>query len=124
MLTLGFVLGLLPDPSEAFGLSPVQRGKLRHLLGGNAFALVVGSAIAGVVEELLFRGLLQPRVGLLIATVAFTAMHALQYNAFVLCFVAAIGLVLAHLRRRWGTIASMAAHVGYNVAFSAAVLLG
>jgi hypothetical protein len=45
----------------------VQRASLLELLAG--------AALAGFAEELLFRGLLQPRIGLIAASVVFGALH-------------------------------------------------
>ena len=77
------------------------------------FALLIGLG-AGLGEETLFRGALQPALGLLPVSVLFASMHV-QYGPSVLLgyiFILAIGLGL--LRRYINTTASFLAHAGYN----------
>src|SRR5262245_60171361 len=62
-----------------------------------AGAVLVG-VTAGVSEELLYRGLLQPRFGLLAAHLLFTATHAFQYGFDGLLSVFIVGLVLGVVR--------------------------
>ena len=73
------------------------------------------SLTAGVMEELLFRGAVQPRFGILLTSVLFTAAH-IQFGftpATLEIFAAA--LVLGWLRRRHNTSACMLLHFLYNV---------
>jgi membrane protease YdiL (CAAX protease family) len=88
--------------------------------------ITVGGALAlglsaGISEELLFRGAVQPRLGLLVATLLFTLGH-LQYGltlATIEIFV--IGLVLGLVRNRASTTICIVIHASYN---TANVLLG
>jgi len=73
------------------------------------------SVYAGVGEELVCRGVLQPRVGVLLATCFFTAMHAWQYTLEGLVLVFIVGFCLALLRRRYGLWASITAHFTYDL---------
>lgn len=76
-------------------------------------ALVLGLS-AGISEEMLFRGAVQPRLGLLLATVLFTIGH-IQYGitpATAEVFV--IGLVLGIVRNRANTTTAILIHAGYN----------
>jgi membrane protease YdiL (CAAX protease family) len=83
-------------------------------------AIVLGLS-AGISEELLFRGALQPRLGLLLATFLFTIGH-LQYGLTIATLeVFVIGLVLGLIRNRTHTTVTILIHAGYN---SVAVLLG
>jgi membrane protease YdiL (CAAX protease family) len=75
---------------------------------------VVVAVCAGVTEELIFRGLLQPRVGWLLTNVAFASAHAFQYGVDGLVVVFALGAVLAFVRSRWNTSAAIGVHVGYD----------
>ncbi len=70
---------------------------------------------AGLSEELLFRGLLQPRYGWFLANLAFAAMHAFQYGLDGLVSVFVLGAALALVRARWNTTASIGVHVGYDM---------
>src|SRR5215211_3729041 len=86
------------------GLSP---------LSAVLFALLIGVG-AGLGEETLFRGAIQPVFGIPATSVLFASMHV-QYGPSLLLgyiFVLAIGLGL--LRRYINTTASFLAHAGYN----------
>jgi len=77
------------------------------------FALLIGVG-AGLGEETLFRGAVQPVFGIPATSVLFASMH-LQYGPSLLLgyiFVLSIGLGL--LRRYINTTASFLAHAGYN----------
>jgi membrane protease YdiL (CAAX protease family) len=79
----------------------------------------VGGAIAlglsaGISEELLFRGAVQPRLGLLLASVLFTIGH-LQYGLTLATLeILIIGLVLGLVRNRANTTICIVIHAGYN----------
>lgn len=77
-------------------------------------ALVAATA-AGLGEELMMRGVLQPRFGWLLPNLAFTAAHALQYNLDALVGVFALGAVLALVRARWSTSEAILAHALYDL---------
>lgn len=77
------------------------------------FALLLGIG-AGLGEETLFRGALQPALGIFPASLLFASMH-IQYGPSVLLvyiFLLAIGLGL--LRRYINTTASFLAHASFN----------
>jgi membrane protease YdiL (CAAX protease family) len=81
----------------------------------------VGGAIAlglsaGISEELLFRGAVQPRLGLLLTTVLFTIGH-LQYGLTLATLqVFIIGLVFGLMRKRTGgVIVCIVSHATYNM---------
>ena len=83
-------------------------------------AIVLGLS-AGISEELLFRGALQPRLGLLLVTILFAIGH-LQYGFTIATLeVFVIGLVLGLIRNRTHTTVCILIHAGYN---STGVLLG
>jgi len=78
-------------------------------------ALVAATA-AGLGEELMMRGVLQPRFGWLLPNLAFTAAHALQYNLDALVGVFVLGALLALVRARWSTSEAIVAHALYDLA--------
>jgi membrane protease YdiL (CAAX protease family) len=89
-----------------------------NLFGGLA---TVGGAIAlglsaGISEELLFRGAVQPRLGLLLTTFLFTIGH-LQYGLTLATLqVFVIGLVFGLMRKRTkGVVVCMVSHATYNM---------
>jgi membrane protease YdiL (CAAX protease family) len=76
-------------------------------------ALALGFS-AGIGEELLFRGAVQPRMGILLTTVLFAIGH-LQYGLTLATLeVFVIGLVLGLVRRRTHTTVAMVIHIAYN----------
>ena len=76
-------------------------------------AVVIG-VVAGVGEELSIRGVLQPRLGILLPNLLFTALHAFQYNWDALLSVFLVGIVLGVIRQRMNTTASVIVHGTYN----------
>jgi len=76
-------------------------------------ALVI-AACAGASEELMFRGWLQPRLGWLLANIGFVAAHAFQYGLDGLVAVFVLGAIMAFVRWRWNTTASIGVHFTYD----------
>ena len=76
-------------------------------------ALSVGIT-AGLGEEVVVRGLLQPRLGWFLPNLAFTAAHAYQYGLDGLISVFVTGAALAWVRQRWNTTAAALTHGLYN----------
>ncbi len=94
-----------------------------NLFGG---LMTLGGAIAlglsaGISEELLFRGAVQPRLGIVLASALFAVGH-LQYGITVATLqVFVIGLVLGLVRSRTHTTLCILIHTAYN---AVGVLLG
>ena len=89
----------------------------QHLFGGlsNPAGVIALAVIPGVCEEALFRGALQPRLGIVVTAVLFTAIHA-EYGLSIdvpTIFVIAIGL--GFVRKYANTTASAMTHVAYNL---------
>lgn len=78
-----------------------------------AGALVLGVS-AGVGEEVLVRGALQPRTGVVWAAVLFAAGHV-QYTWFGMLTILLLGLSLGLVRRWSNTTAAIVVHVVYDV---------
>lgn len=88
-----------------------------HIFGGleNPVGIFAVALIPGICEELLFRGALQPRIGLLATALLFTSIHT-QYGFSVdtlAIFLIAVGLGI--IRKYTNTTASCTCHVGYNL---------
>ena len=77
-------------------------------------ALVVGVS-AGLGEELLVRGVLQPRIGIVLSNLAFTAMHAGQYGWDLLIGLFVVGLGFGLIRKYKNTTMSAMVHGLYDV---------
>ena len=116
------LLALFPPPPEQTNLfTEIFRN------GGPALAvlLITAVALAPVLEESLFRGLLLPAArrtlnewtAAIAVTALFTALHITQVGAYwpALAGIFACGLALARLRERTGSLwPSIAFHMGFN----------
>ena len=88
-----------------------------HLFGGldNPVGIAALALLPGICEEILFRGGLQPRLGLVATAVLFTAIHT-EYGLSVdVATILVIALGLGLIRRYTNTTASMTCHVTYNL---------
>ncbi|MDO8671470.1 MAG: CPBP family glutamic-type intramembrane protease [Dehalococcoidia bacterium] len=85
-------------------------------------AIVLGIS-AGLGEELSVRGVLQPRLGLLLSNLFFVSLHAFQYSWDALLVVLFVGLVLGITRRRTNTTTSAIAHGTYDFLLIMAVIM-
>ncbi|MBX5492589.1 MAG: CPBP family intramembrane metalloprotease [Chloroflexi bacterium] len=99
-------LGWPVSPAES-----VERLFARNL---NPVGAVVMGITAGLSEELLCRGVLQPRLGLLLPNLFFTALHAYQYNFDGLLTVFILGLAFGVLRTRANTSVCALVHGLYD----------
>jgi membrane protease YdiL (CAAX protease family) len=81
--------------------------------------LAVRAAIgltAGVVEELFFRGFLQPRVGIALSSALFVLAHLSYDQPFMLVGIAALSLLFAALVRwRRNILPAIAAHAAFDL---------
>jgi membrane protease YdiL (CAAX protease family) len=69
---------------------------------------------AGIGEELLMRGAVQPRFGMVLTSVFFALLHTQYGWTFVLVGLFGISMLLGWLRNRYGTIAPIIAHALFN----------
>lgn len=77
------------------------------------FALLIGVG-AGLGEETLFRGALQPRLGIMLTSLLWAVIH-IQYGPSVLLVnIFVLSVALGILRRRINTTATFIAHAGFN----------
>jgi hypothetical protein len=79
-----------------------------------AVGLVLIGITAGLGEELAVRGVLQPRLGILLSNLFFTGLHAFQYNWDSLLIVFTVGMVLGVIRKRTNTTTSAITHGVYD----------
>jgi hypothetical protein len=121
-LAFDYGVNLLWEQLDPAGYDLLDR-VTQNLFGG---LITVGGALAlglsaGISEELLFRGAVQPRLGLLLTSVLFALGH-LQYGLTLATLeVFVIGLVLGLVRNRANTTVCILIHASYN---AAGVLLG
>jgi membrane protease YdiL (CAAX protease family) len=103
-----------------------QERVFQHLAGParHWYAQVAIGVAAGTGEELLFRGALQPRVGIMLASLLWASFH-LQYTCHGLpsasnLYILLLGLIFGALRKWLGLGTAIAAHITYD----ATILLG
>jgi uncharacterized protein len=75
---------------------------------------VLVSVTAGVGEELVFRGALQPRLGIVLTALVFAAFHV-QYQLPGMAMIFVVGLALGVLKRRTSTTFTACVHVFYDI---------
>jgi membrane protease YdiL (CAAX protease family) len=100
------------------GLYEQVNASTSQLFGGLVSAplgIVALGLAPGISEEVLFRGALQPRLGLLATAVLFTASHSEYGMSFYLISVFASALGLGLIRKFTNTSTSAIAHVAYNL---------
>ncbi|MCB0078070.1 MAG: CPBP family intramembrane metalloprotease [Anaerolineales bacterium] len=100
------------DPTSYERTSSITEAMLGNLSGPLA-ALTIGLS-AGIGEEILFRGAIQPRFGLIGATLLFTIGHTQYEVTPALLIVFLIGLVLGIVRKRFNTSTAILIHALYN----------
>jgi uncharacterized protein len=83
------------------------------LLSAVLFALLIGVG-AGLGEETLFRGAVQPVLGIPLTSVLFASMHVQYGPSLLLGYIFVLSIGLGLLRRYVNTTASFLAHAGYN----------
>jgi membrane protease YdiL (CAAX protease family) len=86
-------------------------------LAGQSVVLRAALALsAGIVEEIFFRGLLQPRVGIVVSTALFTLAHLSYGQLFMLLGVTILSFLYAWLVEwRQSLWAAMAAHAVFDL---------
>lgn len=90
---------------------------LKSMSGGlsNPLAAIVVGGLAGVCEEILFRGAIQPRFGVPLTALAFATAHA-QYGAsLAVVGVFITGLVLGYERKHFNTTTAIITHAAYDI---------
>jgi hypothetical protein len=99
-------------PASHILVSDITTNLFSDLVGPLA-ALAV-SLSAGIGEELLFRGALQPRFGLVLTSLLFAIGHAHYGLSPAIVEVFAVGLVLGLVRLRTNTTTCLVIHAGYD----------
>lgn len=91
-----------------------------QMLGGLMMSipgvLTLGLA-AGIGEETLMRGAVQPRMGLVLTSVIFALLHANYGITLSTLAVLILGFVLGLVRIRYNTTSAMLLHATYNITF-------
>lgn len=77
------------------------------------FALLIGVS-AGVGEETLFRGAVQPALGITWTSILFASMHIQYGPSIILVQIFIWSWAIGWLRNRVNTTATLLVHIGYN----------
>jgi membrane protease YdiL (CAAX protease family) len=114
---------------DTMGWQRTNAEAFEQLLGAaiSPIGAVLIGVTAGLGEEMVVRGALQPRLGLLLSNLFFTSLHAFQYGFDALLSVFVVGLVLGVVRARSNTTTSSIVHGLYDfilVMISALALFG
>ena len=115
-----FALGLaMNELSHAWtpGIAQQVDSTTQRLFGGlgDPVGIAALALAPGICEEILFRGALQPRIGIIATALLFASIHS-QYGVSLdalTVFVIALGLGL--IRKYTNTTTSMACHIVYNL---------
>lgn len=108
-------------------IKPLQRSRSLRVLSilrkATWLQIILLCLVAGLAEEILFRGALQPRVGIWPAAVLFGLLHA--YGRLYVAVAIFAGAGLGYLYDYTGSLAAaVAAHAIYNLTVSALVKFG
>lgn len=110
------VLGRAVDPVRSAQLEAILRAMSSNVTGP-VIALILALS-AGIGEEILFRGAIQPRLGLGLTALLFAASHAQYGLSYATLGVLVLGIILGYERKYLNTTACIVTHAGYNfVAF-------
>lgn len=78
-----------------------------------AGAILLGLS-AGIGEEVLFRGALQPRFGIVLTAGLWTLLHTQYELTWIMLGLFLLGMFLGWIRKRYGTVAAIITHATYN----------
>ena len=115
LLTVNLVITgiwMLVAPEQAAALGEITDQLFGHYDSFSAILLL--AVLSSVSEELLFRGALQPRLGLIFTAALFAFVHQQYAISPATLVILVIGIVLGLLRRHFGTWTAVLAHFGYN----------
>src|SRR5205807_4459665 len=104
---------LLPDLAKH--IDATDSHLFRGLANSNAAGIAAIALLPGICEDLLFRGALQPRIGLVPAALLFTSIHSQYAISLDLAGIFAIAICLGLIRKYANTTTSITAHVAYNL---------
>jgi uncharacterized protein len=105
-------LQLKLDPALAHRLSQATSHYYAGITG--VFGIAAIALAPGVAEESFFRGALQPRLGVLLAALAFAAIHTQYALTIDTLLVFTLGCGLGLVRRQLNTTAAIISHASYN----------
>ncbi len=103
------------DPASYKQTGDISNAMMGGLAAWGLWGAFAVGAIAGISEETLFRGALQPKLGIALPTVLFASLHTQYLLSPATALVLVIGLVMAVVRKRTGsTLICLLTHFLYN----------
>lgn len=108
------VLSQAVAPNEAHRVDSVVQHAFGALLA-DPLATLALALVPGICEDVLFRGALQPRLGLLPSALLFAAIHTEYGVSISVLAVLAIAIGLGVIRKYLNTTSSALCHATYNL---------
>jgi uncharacterized protein len=119
VMVIAGVLTSVLQPDFSDEINQATQGITENI--SNPIGAVFFGLGAGISEELLLRGAIQPRFGLGVTALLFTLLHSQYGISFVLLGVFTMGVILGLQRKYYGTTAAVITHALFN---TIAVLAG
>lgn len=117
---IGGVWALL-DPEQAEILGDLNESLLSDFDSVGEWLIL--AVAAGIGEEILFRGALQPIFGIFFTSILFAIVHVQYGLTPITLAVLLLGIILGILRRRTNTTVTIFVHFGYNFVLGLFALL-
>jgi len=97
---------------QHFGFVEENNDWFKNLISvQNAFILGLS---AGICEEILFRGALQPKFGIIPTALLFAFLHIQYPTLWILFIIFVIGIILGYVRKRTNTTTAIVVHSTYD----------
>ncbi|MEN9406281.1 MAG: hypothetical protein RLZ12_565, partial [Bacillota bacterium] len=108
------IVGILGGPNF-FNYNDPNIPSLQKNLILQHFSLTLGEVIvAGLIEEPIFRGLLQPRFGIPLTASLFALTHIQYGTSISLLIIFILGIIWGKLREKYNTTLTVISHCSYN----------
>lgn len=117
---VGFIWAMM-NPEQAELLENINNLLLADI--DTIWEWLVLALAAGIGEELLFRGALQPVLGLGFTAVLFALVHVQYGFSPIMLFIVFLAVVLGLVRRYYNTTIAIFVHVGYDFVLGLFALL-
>ncbi len=119
--SLGGVIWEAIDPAQVTQVEELNALLYQNFGFWHWLSLAIG---AGIGEEILFRGALQPVLGIWFTSILFAIVHV-QYGFLTpaTAVLLLLALILGHIRQRHNTTVAILVHFGYDLALALATLL-
>ncbi len=115
LIVLLWVIGgtwALLEPEQAESLGDLNESLLAGFDSVGEWLIL--AIAAGIGEEILFRGALQPVFGIFVSSILFAIVHVQYGLTPITLAVLLLGIILGILRRRTNTTVTIFVHFGYN----------